>query len=528
MTLLLHRSEQQISPDTLIEYADRLRRDAGRKLDAQRRIALGQFMTPASIARLMASMLRSTGADIALLDAGAGTGMLLSAAVAELCRRPQLPEQIRVTAYEVDAVLLPYLRDSIERSAMLCNQMGIVFSSEIIATDFIAHASEQLSSPLFVQRDTGFHCAILNPPYRKIQTASATRRDLRRVGIETSNLYTGFLSLAIHLLAPGGELIAITPRSFCNGPYFRPFRELLLQEMALCRFHLFESREEAFRDDAVLQENIILAAVKSPQPMASITISTSTSTDDEMHSIREAPYDQVVHPGDPQSFIHLVPDAAGTQIKAQIAKLKASLADLGLTVSTGRVVDFRAAAFLRAEPANDTVALIYPTHIVGDGVSWPKPASKKPNALVHCDKTSDLCVPNDYYVLIKRFSAKEERKRVVAAVYDPGRVPGAVVGFENHLNYIHRNGAGLDPVLARGLAAFLNSTLVDSYVRQFNGHTQVNATDLRNLRYPTYDQLLTLGARVGEQGLSQDALDAVIAEELGLMDTTTDSTLDPI
>ena len=51
--------------------------------------------------------------------------------------------------------------------------------------------------------------------------------------------------------------------------------------------------------------------------------------------------------------------------------------------------------------------------------------------------------------------------------------------------------------LARGLVAYLNSTFVDTYFRQFNGHTQVNATDLRNLRYPSVRQLERLGERVG-------------------------------
>jgi adenine-specific DNA-methyltransferase len=88
-----------------------------------------------------------------------------------------------------------------------------------------------------------------------------------------------------------------------------------------------------------------------------------------------------------------------------------------------------------------------------------------------------------------------------------------LVGFENHLNYFHRNGRGLDYDLARGLAAFLNSTLVDEYFRQFNGHTQVNATDLRSLRYPTQTQLRALGQRVGERLLNQQQLDDLISWE---------------
>src|SRR5207247_2066266 len=99
---------------------------------------------------------------------------------------------------------------------------------------------------------------------------------------------------------------------------------------------------------------------------------------------------------------------------------------------------------------------------------------------------------NENYVLTKRFSAKEEKRRIVAAVHDAKRVPGPNVGFENHLNYFHKNGKGLDITLAKGLAAFLNWTLVDSYFRQFNGHTQVNATDLRSLKYPTLNQLLAM------------------------------------
>ena len=40
----------------------------------------------------------------------------------------------------------------------------------------------------------------------------------------------------------------------------------------------------------------------------------------------------------------------------------------------------------------------------------------------------------------------------------------------------------------KGLAAYLNSTLVDAYFRQFSGHTQVNATDLRSLKYPDWQR----------------------------------------
>jgi adenine-specific DNA-methyltransferase len=55
---------------------------------------------------------------------------------------------------------------------------------------------------------------------------------------------------------------------------------------------------------------------------------------------------------------------------------------------------------------------------------------------------------------------------------------------------------------------------VDAYFRQFSGHTQVNAADLRRLRYPSEQQLRRLakivGDRLSEQRAVDDAADTVL------------------
>ncbi len=146
---------------------------------------------------------------------------------------------------------------------------------------------------------------------------------------------------------------------------------------------------------------------------------------------------------------------------------------------------------------------------------WPLPGSKKPNALHRCEDTEPLLLPNETFVLVKRFSAKEERRRVVAAVCGPDDLPGDVVGYENHLNVYHRRNRGLPLLLALGLSAFLNCTLVDDYVRSFSGHTQINATDLRQLRYPSVDELVRLGGALSAQSWpGQRELDAMVADYL--------------
>lgn len=117
-------------------------------------------------------------------------------------------------------------------------------------------------------------------------------------------------------------------------------------------------------------------------------------------------------------------------------------------------------------------------------------------------------------MLVKRFSAKEERKRIVAVVYNSNQITNSEVGFENHLNYYHFNGCGLPLVLARGLSIFLNSTIVDTYFRQFSGHTQINALDLRHLQYPTKKQLVCLAEKVPDSCDDQQKIDLAIDEVL--------------
>jgi adenine-specific DNA-methyltransferase len=359
-----------------------------------------------------------------------------------------------------------------------------------------------------------FDCAILNPPYKKIQNSWSERQLLKEIGIEASNLYVGFLALAMRMLAPSGELVAITPRSFCNGLYFKKFRKDFLHTMALQRLHLFESRTSAFRDDEVLQENIILHAIKSEKKPNEVITTTSTGIEDDFLVINRVKYEQVVQPEDAQSFIRIIQGNDSNRVIELMSRFKTSLEDLGINVSTGRVVDFRALDALHMTPQPNTVPLLYPVHLQHGSVNWPLSESKKPNAISDTEQTQSLLVPNQCYVLVKRFSSKEEKKRIVAVLYEPEQFPYLRVGFENHLNYFHQGGQGLHPPFAKGLAAYLNSELVDSYFRQFNGHTQVNATDLRNIKYPTRPQLEALGHEIAAQSLDQRELDKLIEKVL--------------
>jgi adenine-specific DNA-methyltransferase len=243
-------------------------------------------------------------------------------------------------------------------STLISYSNGGDLDVNIQEADFIHAAVDSLTGSLFGAPLQSYTHAILNPPYQKINSNSAHRHALRRVGIETVNLYSAFVSLAAALMAPGGQIVAIIPRSFCNGPYYKPFREVILEHCAIRRMHLFGSRNKAFKDDEVLQEHVIIHLECGAEQSA---VMVSTSTDDTFDDLvlHEHPYERIVFPGDSEGFIHIPTSQKISCIELSSAA-RHTLEDIGLKVSTGPVVDFRLKSHLRDMPDSGTVPLLYP------------------------------------------------------------------------------------------------------------------------------------------------------------------------
>lgn len=469
--------------------------------DAKHKSQLGQFLTPETTARFMASMFLDVGfKECKLLDAGAGIGSL-SNAFLEQCTTGKLNfEKISLTAYEIDSMLYPDLKKTLARYTK-----KLEFSIEIKSEDFLQDAVNHIK----FGAAQGFTHAILNPPYKKIASASRYRLKLRDVGIETVNLYSAFVALSILLMTRGGQIVAIIPRSFCNGPYYKPFREFLLSKCAIRRIHLFESRCIVFKDDGVLQENVIIhLEVGGSQDEVTVT----TSTDDRFHNLvaRDYSFESIVLPDDREKFIHVpLPEQQVSIENTSIASY--TLSEIGVDVSTGPVIDFRLKEYLRTMPEPGTVPMLYPAHFTNLHIVWPKEGIKKPNAILRNAKTEKWFYQNGYYCVVRRFSSKEERHRIIACVVDPAEFGDIdVLGFENHLNVFHEHHHGLPEHMAKGLSLYLSTTMVDENFRQFSGHTQVNATDLKQMKYPSRETLISLGKIAEEVGTTQEQIDMAV------------------
>lgn len=472
-------------------------------------LSLAQYSTSVSIAEFMASLFfDARNARARILDPGAGDG-ILGLTLARHLKSKGIESDI--TSVEIDRHAYSVLRHNMR------NTNGL--ESNLINDDFIDR------SLLMEESDTRFSHIILNPPYFKIKTNSLSSRKLQSRGIHITNIYAAFVWLSARLLKDNGQLVAIIPRSFCNGPYFLKFRHFMTDKFSIDGIHEFGSRSKAFAQDNVLQENVIIHISKQRQAE---TIKLTHSTDHSFTGLVTSYIPaKLIIPEDTHRNICI---PAPNQTVYLNEHLHNTVGDLGVTVSTGPVVDFRLRENIVTESGRGgVVPLLYPAHISGYGIHWPlsvfkkagqyyKPMSSKATRLAlegaHSSIQDKNVLPLDgCYVVVRRFSSKEEKRRIFAAVVEPEDFESTNITFENHLNYFHIKKHGLDKNLAYGLCAYLNTNLLDEYFRIISGHTQVNANDLKHLPYPTRDQLVQIGAtfqNLENETLNDDMIRAIL------------------
>jgi len=456
-----------------VEQAAEQRIKAIKATSDEKRNALAQHLTPPETARLAASMFTDADEPIECLDLGCGTGML-SVALHE--RYGDLVT--RIDGIEADPILAQIYDGEL---------------SDIPHTLVLGDALTDTPGKFYDR-------VILNPPYKKM-AANDPRQEA--LPVHSANLYSAFLAIALDRLKDGGEVVAIIPRSWTNGEYFSPFRKWAFASYSLDALHVYGSRTEVFADTDVLQETMLVKFSKRSQT-PKIKITQSTGKADEI-SISEYKAEDLIIGS--SHVVRIAPPAT--------VNVNGTVSSVGLCPSTGKVVDFRSRDRIYDEkPAERlSVRLVYAGNFPQGKFIHPADIGKGQWFAADDETGQKQLIDSGFYVLVKRFSSKEERRRVVAYLLEAREA----IAIENHLNVLHagtpRKVVPLTRKTAAGLAIWLNSSFIDEWFRDVSGSTQVNAGDIKAMPCPEVSDLAHIAAK-WHDGMEQDEIDAICEELL--------------
>ncbi len=478
-----------------------------------RRYSQGQFFTHRTLARYMASNAGVLANNLSLLDPGAGVGMLASA-VCEVALQQNV-SHIFITAYESDPILHILCTFTLNYACDMLQMYGIDVSIEVHPDDFVEAMAEQFTQASLWTRDIQSQrppdLIILNPPYFKVNQQDPRAKLVKDIAQGRTNMYTMFMSLAASVLRVGGQFVSITPRSFASGAYFQQFRQQFFSTITPDLIHIFDSRRSAFEDNDILQENIVLCGTKKATGSVDtpyVTISRSHGLHDLAHSlIQQVKRQLIIDDKEQDPMLYLPMSDIDVHLLQAFARWKNYLATYRLEISTGPVVPFRhtdTLTTLENVSLDKAVPLLWLQHVRRMKITWPLSTFDKQQAVL-CQAGRKLLVHNGTQIVLRRFSAKEEPHRITAAVLREGTFGTASIALENHLNYIYRPQGALSYAEAVGLAAFLNSSLVDRYFRIASGNTQVSATELRKFPLPPQEKIVGIGEQIIDKQVEEDA-----------------------
>ena len=193
------------------------------------------------------------------------------------------------------------------------------------------------------------------------------------------------------------------------------------------------------------------------------------------------------------------------KVLSTLQQYKTTLVSDNLRMKTGIIVDFRTREVLRDNDGDNTYPLFYSQHIKEGKVIWP---IGKESEYICTDKQGFL-QENSNYLFVKRFTAKEEKRRLQCGIYLAEEYPEyKYISTQNKLNFIKCETA--DEVY--GLYVLLNSQLYDSYYRILNGSTQVNSTEINNMPVPSKDIIVKMGQELQGLELTETNCNKIISK----------------
>ena len=170
-------------------------------------------------------------------------------------------------------------------------------------------------------------------------------------------------------------------------------------------------------------------------------------------------------------------------------------------------MDFRNREALRDTAEEQAVPLFYAQHIQDGRVVFP--IGKEHEYIVTTQP--GLLQANANYLFVKRFTAKEEHRRLQCGVYLARKHSGyTTISTQNKINFIGGLKA-LSECVVYGLYVLFNSTLYDCYYRILNGSTQVNSTEINSMPMPPMSVIEAMGKElIRTRDMSETSCDRIL------------------
>ena len=249
----------------------------------QKRRRRGQIFTPHHLATEAAGTLDLTAnADgtIHILDAGAGDGQLTLVILNRIGSEPDTtrPRHIYLTAVEADAELAAAYEKNVADVDAWCKKRNMEVRTAVIHGDFLSPRRWR-SRAVNANAHVPIDACITNPPYRRTRNADPEARTIRLAGAATiANLYSAFCEIGWRSLRPGGQITAITPRSFQNGATFAEFRRRLEATWTSTASTIWQNRRTLYGVQNVLQETVCWhGTVTKREPRCALVVITHGS-----------------------------------------------------------------------------------------------------------------------------------------------------------------------------------------------------------------------------------------------------------
>lgn len=484
-------------PSQFAERVGRMYADASVQKDKKHK---GQFFTPLAISQFMGRLATPSEKDsVSVLDPGCGLAILACALIEHLVEDSKL-ETIALTLYETDKNVVPLTDLVLSYLQEWCKKQGIRMNYQLNESDFVLNKCEYLDSDdsIFGAINAGerFDYIISNPPYFKLAKDDVHSRSCASIIDGQTNIYALFMAICTKLMEDDGQMIFITPRSFASGRYFQSFRDYLFKHVHIDLIHLFNTRKDTFSKDEVLQELVIMRMHPASEVKNIIVSFSQGLLDLEQPHQKEYPAANIVDIDSDEKVVYLPVDSRDEAILSLFRSWNGNMEKYGIKISTGPVVAFRAHDFIVSEPGQDTVPLYWLHNVVKMLCDHPVQKKDKGQYIKVTSETKTALLPNKNYVLLRRFSSKDDSSRLVAAPYFGNMSQYEAVGIENKLNYIYRPKGHLRRDEVMGITALLDSELFDAYFRTFNGNINVSATELRMMPLPPIETIREIGRKI--------------------------------